>query len=332
MHRALPTLSIALALVACGQAQTEEAPVDTTPIVGAFEVPISRNHQAPQPNDALLIELSPSELRLDHRPILELEAGRVPDSALDENVIKPLREAIDSAPARRGAALWAHANVPYLTLARVLQTLHGASVREVSFAVRRGTSGADTGWMKISRWRVVPPGDEPVAFESTARPWSAFVEQWGDMYTACRASTAYVDCDGKPGNIAEGGELQVNLWARDQAMQITFLQVNGPEEEKPHASAGPALIEGVRAPPPAAEEDKGPLFREGAFTFRHQDSVAAESGFSNTVQPVCGKESCQAVIDADATTPSMRVLSMLGAFYANGFAEPDLAFRLPKMR
>lgn len=333
MRRALTPLSIALALTACGQAQDEEAPVDTTPIVGALEIPISRNHEDPQPSGAALIELSPDELRLDHRPVLALERGRVPDASLAEHVITPLRQALTTGAARPRAALWVNANVPYLTLARVLTTLHGANVRDVSFAVRRGTTGPATGWMRITRWRVVPAGDAPVAFESAARPWSDFVEHWRDMYSSCRESTVYIDCDGTPLNIAEGGELQVNLWARGQGMKVTFAQVNASEEEEAApAHAGPALIEGVRAPPPAPEEDRGPIIREGAFNFRHQDSVAAESAFSNTVQPVCGTETCQVVLDADATTPSMRVLSMLGAFYANGFTEPDLAFRLPEPR
>lgn len=333
MQRALPTLSIALALVACGQAQEEEAPVDTTPIVGALEIPISRNHEDPQPSGAALIELSPDELRLDHREVIALERGKVPAAEVADHVITKLRQGLTTGAARPRAALWVNANVPYLTLAQVLNTLHGANVREVSFAVRRGTTGPESGWMKLSRWRVVPSGNEPVTFETPARPWSHFVDHWREMYTACRESSVYIDCDGTPLNIGQGGELQVNLWARGQGMKVTFMQVNADEEaEAPRRSAGPALIEGVRAAPPPPEEDRGPIIREGAFNFRHQDSVATESAFSNTVQPVCGAQSCQVVLDADATTPSMRVISMLGAFYANGFAEPDLAFRLPEPR
>jgi biopolymer transport protein ExbD len=332
------TLSIALALTACGQAQEEEAPVDTTPIVGALEIAIARNNQAPAPTGAALIEISPSELRLDHRQVVALESGgRVPDAQVAENVITPLRAGLTTGAARPRAAIWVNASVPYLTLLRVLNTLHASNMREVSFAVRRGTTtGGDTGWMRIARWHVVPAGDAPVTFASPARPWSDFVDHWREMYASCRESTVYIDCDGTPRNIAQGGELQVNLWARGQAMKVTFMQVNAGAEaaegEAPAANTGPALIEGVRAAPPPAEVDLGPIVTEGAFNFRHQDLVLPESAFSNTVQPVCGTESCQVVIDADATTPSMRVLTMLGAFYANGFTEPEIAFRIPEVR
>lgn len=338
MQRALTTLVIALAFTACGQAAEEEAPVDTTPIVGALEIPIARNNQAPEPSGAALIEITPTELRLDHRQVVALESGgRVPAAQLAENVITPLRQGLTTGAARPRAALWVNANVPYVTLVQALNTLHGANMREVSFAVRRGTTtGGERGWMRLSRWHVAPAGDEAVtSFAGPARPWSDFVDHWREMYASCRESTVYIDCDGTARNIAQGGELQVNLWARGQGMKVTFMQVNAGEAgaAAPPANTGPALIEGVRAAPPASPEvDLGPIVSEGAFNFRHQDSVANESAFSNTVQPVCGTESCQVVLDADATTPSMRVLSMLGAFYANGFTEPELAFRIPAAR
>lgn len=305
--------------------------MDTTPIVGALEVAISRNHDDPPPGNAALIEISPSELRLDHRPVLSLANGRIADAELADSVITKLRQDLAAAP-RPGAAMWVSANVPYLTLAQVLTTLRAANVREVSFAVRRSTSGADIGYMKLTRWRVVPPGDEPVAFESPARPWSDFVDHWREMYASCRQGQ-YIDCDGTPRNIAQGGDLQVVLWARGQGMKVTFRQINAPPEQPPSRPRGPALIEGVRAPPPPEEEvDLGPVVSEGSFNFRHQESVAENSAFSATVQPVCGNRSCPIVVEADATTPSMRVLSMIGAAYANGFVEPDLAFRMPVLQ
>lgn len=335
MQRLAPTaLSIALALTtfACGEAQEAETPVDTTPVVGALEIPISRNHQAPAPSGAALIELSPSQLRLDHKEVLTLERGRVADAETVDHVITKLREALASAPARAQAALWVNANVPYLTLAQVMKTLEAAGVREASFAVRRGTTDAQTGWMKIGRWRVVPEGDDAVAFEGVARPWSSFVEKWREMYTACRASSAYIDCD-SPLAAADGGELQARLWARGQGMKMTFMQVNVSEQDAaPSTRRGPELIEGVQAAPAAAPAQEEPKVTEGSFNFRHQDSVAEESAFSNTAQILCGTQSCPVVVDADATTPSMRVLSMLGAFYANGFTEPTLAFRVPSLR
>lgn len=337
MHRRALSLAIlssltgAIVFVACGQTQEEAAPVDTTPIVGALEIPISRNHEDNQPGNAARIEISPSELRLDSRPVVSLDNGRVADAELADSVITKLRQGLTSG-SRRSAALWVNANVPYITLARVMKTLHAANVREASFAVRRGTTGPESGFMTLTRWRVVPSGNEPVVFESPARPWSDFVDHWREMYESCRAGQ-YIDCDGTPRNIAQGGDLQVTLWARGQGMKVTFLQTNPPAEgEAPPQPRGPALIEGVRAPPPAEEVDLGPIISEGAFNFRHQESVAENSALSATIQPVCGNTACQVVVDGDATTPSMRILSMIGAAYANGFTEPDLAFRMPEMQ
>ncbi len=234
---------------------------------------------------------------------------------------------------RSQAALWVNANVPYQTLARVLKSVEAAGIHDVSFAVRVGTMGPQTGWMHLARWRVVPPGDGAVTFESPGRPWSEFTEHWREVYDACRAGQ-YIDCDGRASNPAEGGELQVRLWARGQAMKITFTQVGAPEERAaPHASAGPALIEGVRAPPPAPSgEEEAPPATEASFNLRHQESVKDDSAISNAMQPVCGSTSCQTVVDADATTPSMRVLSMIGAVFPDGSSPPDLAFRMPVMQ
>ncbi len=331
----LSALAAAVA-VACGQSSgEEEAPVDTTPIVGALELAISRNHDDTAPGNAALIEISPDELRLDHRPVITLERGRAADAEVSGGAITKLRPQL-STGSRSAATLWVNANVPYLTLAQVMSTLHGAGVREASFAVRRGTTtGGELGYMKLSRWRVAPAGTEPVAFESPARPWSDFVDHWREMYSSCREGQ-YIDCDGTPRNIAQGGELMVTLWARGQGMKVTFTQINGPTPEEQAAAErprGPALIEGVRAPPPQTEEvDLGPVISEGAFNFRHQESVADDSAMSETVRPVCGTQSCQLIVEADATTPSMRVLSMIGAAYANGFTEPDLAFRMPELQ
>ncbi len=328
----LSSLGAAVTFVACGQAEEETAPLDTTPIVGVYELAISRNHQAAQPGNAALIELSPSELRLDHAPVIPLDNGRAAESEIADGAITKLRQGL-AANVRPGATVWVNANVPYATLVQVMSALHAARVREVSFAVRRGTTGTETGFMRLTRWRVVPAGDEPVTFESPARPWSDFVDHWREIYASCREGQ-YIDCDGTPRNIAQGGDLQVVLWARGQGMKVTFMQTNAPAEgEQPAQPTGPALIEGVRRPPPAAEEvDLGPVISEGAFNFRHQESVAENSKLSAAVQPVCGSTACQVVVDADASTPSMRVLSMIGAAFANGFTEPDLAFRVPSAR
>ncbi len=331
----LTLVSITLAahaLVACGQhadeaASTENAP----PIVGALELAISRNHAGTQPTGAARIEISPSELRVDGQQVIALERGRAAASEVAGDVITQLRTRL-GAGSRSSAALWVNANVPYLTLAQVMKTIEAAGIHEVSFAVRVGTAGPQTGFMRLARWRVVPAGEEAVTFQSPARPWSEFAEHWQEVYDACRGGQ-YIDCDPRALNPAEGGNLQLTLWARGQGMKLTFQRIapEGEEAAAPPTNDGPALIEGVRAPPPRAEEDHGPPATEGAFNMRHQESVVDDSAISNSSHPVCGNASCQTIVEADATTPSMRVLSMIGAVFPDGFAEPDIAFRMPEL-
>ena len=318
-------------VLACGQPEQTVQTVDETTVVGAMELPISLSSQAPAPAGAVRIAISPTELHLDGVKVLDLERGRVPAAEAPANVITKLQSGIRAAPARSSAARRIHAVVPYQTMLQVLSTLSHAGLRDASLAVRRDASGGGEGWMRLPRYRVVPHDQEPVAFEGQRAPWSSFVEHWGEVYEACRAGQ-YVDCDNVALNPAVGGELQVVLWTREQAMKVTFRQVNAPEQPAPGTGpSGPALIDGLRAPPPRAEEeDRGPPSTEGAFTVRHQESTASPSAISNLVRPVCGQQACQAVIELDSGTASMRAVSFIGAAFPNGATAPELAFRIPE--
>jgi hypothetical protein len=130
----------------------------------------------------------------------------------------------------------------------------------------------------------------------------------------------------------------MELWTRGQGMKVTFSQVNPPEPEEGEGGGGGggvALIEGI-APAGGGgggddEEEEGEPATTGAFNLRHQEATEAdESAISNTVAPVCANQACQGIVVADATGQSMRVISMLGAVYANGFAPGEVAFRLPE--
>lgn len=334
MMRTLPPWTLAAALTvislaACGGDDEQAAPVDTTPVVGLYEIPISRNNQGAQPSDAARVEISPTEMRLNHEKILDLSGGRPPEGQVTDHVITPLRERLSSGAARSAAAVRVHGSVPYLTLAETLNTLHTAGLRRVHFAVRTVGESPQEGWMVLPNWRVTNEG-ENVEFSGRPLPWSAFAEQWRPVYDACRAGR-YIDCDFPYENVAEGGDLRMELWTRGQGMKVTFRQVNAPEPG-PAAGrrGGVALIEGVIAPQPAPEaEQAAPPATEGAFNVRHQEATQAESALSNLSQPVCGNQACQAVVLTDASAPSMRVLSMIGAVFANGFATPEIVFQIP---
>jgi biopolymer transport protein ExbD len=316
-----------LFVAACGAREAEVA-ADTTPIVGAMELPISLSNQAAAPTSAVRIEISPTELRVDGTKVDDLVNGRLSTTAYANNVITHMRTAIRPGQAR--ASIRMHSVVAYQTLVLVLSTLEQAGMHEVSFQVRRDGATPTEAWMRLPRFRVAPPTGD-VTYTTAPLPWSTFVEKWGEVYDACRAGH-YVDCDNTAINPATGGNLQLKLWTRGQGMIVTFERYGeAAPEEQPAAPAGPELIEGIRAAPRAQPEvELGPPATEGTFTVYMQEATQSPSSISNLVRPVCGQHNCQAVIECDSRTPSMRVISLIGAAFSNGSAEPELVFRLPE--
>lgn len=333
-RRALTLLAVSAlasaAFVACGEPEEEAEPVDNSVIVGLYEIPISRSNQATAPSNAARLDISPSLMRLDGVEVLPMERGRPADAEVADHVITKLRQRLTSGPAREQVALRIHASVPYLTLAEVLNTLHSANQRRVLIAVRTPGETPREAWMQLPRFQVVGAEDE-VAWNVSPPPWNTFTSKWREVYEACRAGT-YIDCDGPYARTAEGGDLQMELWTRGQGMKVTFSQGNAPEPETPSGGGGVAMIEGVAAAPAAPDEEEGlsPPATLGAFAVRHQEATQDESALSSLSQPVCGNVACTATVVTDATAPSMRVISMIGAVFANGFTEPELAFRLPE--
>jgi hypothetical protein len=313
-------------LIACGHEAPPPAE-DTTPIVGLFEIPISRNNQGHAPSDATRVEISPTELRLNGSKVLDLTAGRPPANEVSDHVITKLQQQIRGGAARSRASLRVHASVPYLTMVETLKTLESANLHELNIAVRTLGASPTEGWMVLHHWRTVPESDEPVEFSSRPLPWSAFTDHWQAVYDACRAGQ-YIDCDGPYPTTAEGGTLGMELWTRGQGMKVTFRQEGAPEEPE-GADTGPALIEGVAAPAPVAEEESPPA-TEGAFNVRHQEAAAEESALSSLVAPVCANQACQVTVVADGTGQSMRVISMIGAVFPNGTTEGEIAFVIPR--
>jgi hypothetical protein len=340
LPRLVPLLTSVALLAACGE-QAPTTPPELPPLVGALELPLSFRNDAPAPSDALRIEASMTELRLDGQPVYTgLTRGTVPETERSaEGGLTQLLARVRAAPARSRAALTLLGTVPYATVVRVIETLNAAGYREYAFAVHPpGSSPTTIGWLGLSSPQIAP-AQGPYAFPGGARPWSDFTAHWADMYDACRGGR-YIDCDGAPSEPAQGGDLQIVLWSRGQGMQMRFNQINAPAA----ATARPAavqMIEGVPAPRAAAPVEEGPPpDTSGVFTFRAEDATnlaagpggtqVASSGISATARPVCGATPCAAIVEADPETPIMRVLSFVGAAFPNGSAPPTLAFRAPE--
>ena len=292
--------SLTAIFVACGEEQPEAAPIDTTPIVGVMEVPIAFRNDGSAPTDALRIEANQRELRVESVPVFALERGRIPAAEITPEGPTKLRTAIQGAPSRSRAAITFHGMVGYGTLARTVQVLTASGYREIAIAVRPITTGSpppNVSWLTMSQPQVAPGGQaplDPAAYGGATRPWSDFQPHWETAYTACRAGR-YVDCDTVPLAFAEGGFLQVVLFARGQQMVVRFNRVGG----------------------------------QAVFSVRAEVATSEDSAITGMVRPVCGAEVCQTVIEADEETPIMRVLSLYGAAFPNGSTAPQVIFRLP---
>jgi len=318
-----------VALVAC-DGDEEQSAEDTGPIVGVMELPISFRNQAPAPSNAVHVEISPTELRLEGHKVIDLERGLVPRAERGGDVVTKLQQAISSGPARRAAALRLHVNTPYLTTALVLSTLRAANISQVGFEVRPPGGLSDTGWLVLDRYAVEPASQEPHEFERPfQRQWDELVEKWADVYTACR-SAHYVDCNGAPFNPARGGSMEIRLFARGSALKVEFIRF-GIEDPEP-GEGGPPMLEGVPVQPTAEGEEAlemGPPVTEGAFTWRFAGATEDPSPISAAFRPLCGARPCGIVNTGDSNTMTLRPVSFIGAAFPDGTEAPYVVFRIP---
>jgi len=247
----------------------------------------------------------------------------------DANTIQELRTAIDNAPARRHATLRILGSTPWRTTMLVLSTLKATRVTDLSFMTRQGT-GTEIGYLNLSHWDIREESEEfhepPAAY---TRAWDELGDVWEEMYTACREGP-YVDCAFKASNIAEDGKMHIELFARGNAVKIELHRFGAPDPA-PAAPAHDTFLDGI-APPEGEEEAQMPPAVTAAFTWRYQattPSAGEENIVAKTLRPLCGAQPCGALVEAEAQTPTMRVLSFIGAAFPNGTDEPYLMFQVP---
>ena len=325
-----PVLGLGLILgLGVGCDEEEENQESADPIVGVMELPISYRYDPSAPSGAVEIEIGPSNLRVDAHTVVELENGKIPDGAVVGSVITELKHAIESGPARRAAKLRILGATPWRTTTMVLATLKAANVSDIAFEVRQG-AGTEAGYLALGQWDVRDQSDEfhepPATY---ARSWSEIADVWEEMYGACRDGQ-YVDCAFKPAAIAEGGKMHMTLFARGNGVKIDLQRYGAPEPEQA-AAPEPALLDGI-APDPAEQEEELPPATTAAFTWRYQattPSADEENVVAKTLRPLCGSRPCGALVEAEAQTPTMRVISLLGAAFPNGTDAPYVMLQVP---
>lgn len=332
---------VGLACVALG-CKKDEAPAPTGPVVppiGILELPISLRTGDQGPSGNYKVELTPSGIRLDDKPLMALSDGKVPPEQVQNGVIGTLKSALTGGRAR--IALSINAQVPYQTMAQVLNTAAAAGVRNASFQVRKpGGDGTNLGWMSADNFAMTPKTDLEVKFASIIpRPWDDFAKAWEEMNNACRASRsgscAYVQT-----NVATGGNLKIVLHASGDGVNANFFRVGfsaealAEESQKREAAISQKkrdFLDGrmkqtdLEAELLKAEEPA----TQALFQFRQSEALAAPSALSATMRPLCGTNACGAVVSADPITLSVRLLSLIGAAFPDGTAPPALAFEMP---
>lgn len=322
-----------------GEGEQEQAQAPSGPALGVLELPVSLRTGDAALADARKVEVSLTELRVDDQVVLALANGKVPEAERSGGVLPKLEAALQS-PARAGIALHAHASLPYETAALVLDTAASAGIRKLALQVRKPGGSTETGWLLVSAFQTTPRTDDDVAFQAVdPRTWDEFTAAWQAVHDACRGSMSG-SCAYVPGSVAKGGKLKMVLHASGQGVNVNFFRTGvTPEElaaEEQQRKAELAakkedLVQGrgVAKTDLEAELLEGDPADQALFQFRAKDALEPDSAVTKVMQPLCGSKACGAVVSADSNTMMVRVVSLIGAAFADGAAPPTLAFELP---
>ncbi|MEM9191229.1 MAG: hypothetical protein AAGF12_18805 [Myxococcota bacterium] len=322
----LSTLALCL-LLACDEEETITTD-DTTPIVGTLELPISHRHQDSEPSGGARVEISPTEFRLEGQKLFDMTGGYVPDGEHADGLIGKVRDSLQSGPARSSARVRLHANTPYQTLAFMMKTLKAANVNTVGFEVRAPNTTSSSGWLVVTSYDVTDANADPVEMPGQyQRRWADWVAGWEAAYTGCRRDH-YVDCTHHTANTPSDGNLELRFFARGQALKVEFRRFGGETVEETTPTPA-AMLDGVPAPVPAAEEEGPPPLEHGAFTWRFEAATEELSPIKDAMRPLCGAQPCGFVQTGDVQTMSMRLISLWGAAFSDGTESPHIAFHIP---
>ncbi|MGD8860455.1 MAG: hypothetical protein PVI30_10630 [Myxococcales bacterium] len=351
MYSARSPLFLSLILIASAPAfvgcdEEEELPPGASTAdeagrpVGDIELPVSLRTKDAPPSGSIQVEATVDQLRLDGKPVVGLDRGRVPKSDWNETsgVIPKLQSAL-SGSTRSSVRLRMQANVAYETVALVLNTARKAGVRNVGFQVRTGGNQMKPGWITVNGFSTSSKAESlPEIPGAEYRSWNDFTKNWQTIFDGCRTSSngncAYVN-----ENFAEGGTLRMELMASGRGLNVNFFRRGlTPEQEAEEERKQAAMLAQKKEDflqGRITEEEMVEAILLGhpstyaLFQFRYQEALKAPSALGATIEPMCSGQSCGMIITADPITHLSRVVSMIGAAFPDGTQLPKFAFELP---
>ncbi len=333
MKRLLLISLVGFASVACD----DDEPViqeDPGPIVAAMGIPISLRQDSTIP-DGIHVEVGTERVRVNGTTVQMIDGGKlVADSkASDAPDAPPLVGLAGALKSASGLAkISMHVNTPYATMLEILETLQKAGVRRLAFQVRAPGETQNLSWMVLDNLSIADPPTPPAEGEiETPHPkapeWDAFVKHWKAINEACRAGH-YVDCDARQEHVAEGGKLRINMLGRGRALQVEFERYGAPKDEGSAEGGGGEMLDGLAAAP--SEEEVVVKRDRAVFTWQFAGATDADSAIGRAFGPVCKTRECPVNFRADEKTPSMRVISFIGAAFPSGSEEPLITLIRPE--
>jgi hypothetical protein len=302
------------------------------------ELPVSLRTKDQAPSDARVVQATDEELRLDGEPVIALVKGRVPAAEQTGGIIPKLKPRLQL-PARGTVALRLQANLPYETIALILNTAHEIGMSNAAFQVRPNGETQKIGWLGVEGFVMSSKADDlPPITAVKHQSWNAFTDKWQSIFDGCRTA-ASGDCAYVNDNFAVGGTLKMELMASGRGVNIDFFRrgLTPAQEAKEDKKRERQLVQ------KKAEFLKGRISHDemieilllgdpstyALFQFRYQEAFKPHSALAKTMGPMCHTERCGIVLTADTITPLVNVVGMLGAAFPDGTPSPAIAFEMP---
>ena len=340
--RTVPTV-LCLALAGCSLLGKEEqklppgATAENEPgrPLGDIELPVSLRNKDSAPGNPRVVEATDEQLRLDGAVVVPLERGRVGKANVADGTIPKLDQMLRSTTAST-VALRLQANLPYETLALVLNTAKKAGIHNAAFAVRQTGEGKTVGWLNADGFVMSSKAEDlPPITAVQFKSWNAFTDEWQPVFDGCRTAPngncAYVNA-----NVAQGGTLKIELFASGRGINIDFFRrgLSPAQEADEEKMRGQVLarkkedfLQGRITHDEMVEAILlGDPSTYALFQFRYQEALKSPSALTKTMAPMCHAEKCAVLVTGDPVVATLNVISMIGAAFPDGTPAPAFAF------